>query len=131
MNEYKWTMTEDEYKRLQNDLKVGKYTEDVFQDNCYGGVGIGSMFLEFLLCETDERKCELYLNTYEAGNVPLGYGELKNGTPYDCIDTEVYAENLDFTGDFKNFKQSVIKEIERTATDHVRKMMKSDLVVEW
>ena len=124
MINYRWSMTEDDYKRLKTDINK----EHCPSNNCYKGVAAGSILFEFGMDEDDHGTVP-YINIYEAGN-NTGYGKLKDGTPYDCIDCD-WWEDLDFSGDFENFKQSAYKMIQETATDHIKKAMEFDVKPMW
>lgn len=104
MNKFRWSMTEDDYKRMQKMKKEKK----VPSDNTFGGVAIGSVLFEWVGEDEYEDWDYYYVNCFEAG-VDAGYGNLDDGTPYDCID-----HNLPFITtmlSFDEFKRTVEKKI--------------------
>lgn len=104
MNNFRWNMTKEDYKRMQRASKEKK----VPSDNFYGAVAIGSILFEWV----GEQDCDdhdyYYVNCFEAG-IDAGYGNLADGTPYNCIDHWLPYVSLDLS--FDKFKRTVEEEI--------------------
>lgn len=126
MKNIRWSMTEEEFLRL----KKAMTNPDVYDlDNCYCGVAVGSLLFEFCTGYSDE--IDLYVSVFEAG-VDSGYGYLKDGTPYDCIDRYADDDMFDFNVSYEEFKRNVIEYIERDAMEYkYNEKLDSDMRPNW
>lgn len=107
----RWSMDEDDFKRLQDNLQ----SEGFRADNCYRGVAAGSMLWEFVTFEGNNKNV-LFINEYEADTGD--YGKLKDGTPYDHTDCYVARRlGVKTNSSFEDFKESVMQAIQHIAID--------------
>lgn len=128
--EFRWSMNNDDFKRMQNDLKSTEWVGY----NCYCGVAVGSMLWEFTMDMNDKCKQVLIINVYEAGVKFSGYGYLDDGTPYDHVDCYIATElGLKTSGKFEEFKESVQNAIITLSADdkHLKEMMESNMKPMW
>ena len=128
--EFRWSMDNDDFKRMQHNMRLGKWASD----NCYGGIAVGSLLWEFTTDVSSEKETKLLVQVYAAGTKFAGYGTLKDGTPYDHIDCYWGKQlGLIITGSFEDFKDSVQHAIMTLSADdkHIKEMIESNLKPMW
>ena len=126
MNNFRWSMTEDDYKRMQKMRKE----KTVPSNNVFRGVAIGSLLFEWCGTEDYDDWDYYYVNCFEAG-VDTGYGNLNDGTPYDCIDH--YLPFVSTVLSFEEFKTAVEQKIiEMARIDYkFKQKIEADVEPKW
>ena len=107
---FRWNMTEEDFKRMRSNVANNKYDSN----NCYGNLYVGRMCIDFMTEDFGEDELDVLpmYNVYVAGNVVQDgdcdgtYGELNDGTPYDLIPGSLsFGESMDKTKMFVGKKR--------------------------
>ena len=104
---FKWSMTEIEWRRYKDDCSSKKQAHDDF----YGSVHLGNLCVEFVSESYSSDKL-LPLTNWYCLYKDSGYGYTNNGTPYDLLDVTFSAPiSCDTFDSFKKRCEDMIREI--------------------